>query len=99
MSYITKMTANSYAGQFKSPNGETITVEGNFNTDSNKKINQFSGNAKQGDIRICDFSCNTYNNPVSFNYSQVSDVNLFLEALPAIQTAYESVIEELEEVN
>lgn len=99
MPYITKITANSYAGQFKSPKGETINVEGNFNTDSNKKLNQFSGFATQDGEKICDFSCNTYANPLSFNYSNVSDPELFLEAIPAIQAAYDAVVEELKEIN
>lgn len=99
MPYITNLAANSYAGQFKSPRELDITVEGTFNTDSNKKINQFSGRASQGELRICDFSCNTYADPISFNYSNVSDPELFIDAISCIQNAYDAIVEELKEIN
>ena len=99
MAYIKKLTANSYFGEFEHTSADGIKVFGNFNTDASKRVNGFSGVAQAGDTSICDFSCNTYQNPVTFNYNNVSDAELLIEAIPEIQGAYEGVVEELEHVN
>lgn len=91
---IKTLTANAYNGTFEAT-VNAFKVEGNFNTDGAKVIRNINGTVKQSNNPVLSFSAYKNGDTYRYNFSDIADLSVLVNAASAIGTAITAVEEEL----
>jgi hypothetical protein len=94
-SIIKTLAANSFSGTFEAP-VDSLTVEGNLNTNAQKVLSSVNGRVKNASgLQLLAF--NAFKNGESFRYSfsDISDLSVLPSASAAIASALSALQAEL----